>query len=100
MPSTQTLWRRSPRWASVRAFCREKSHFRHGACHAGTRLGAEHFDAWFARTAQKPYTRTVLFATVYALSQVVFVSSSLGTRSVSDHEDKRGALLISLYNKT
>jgi hypothetical protein len=36
-------------------------------------LGAEQLDAWFARTAQKPYTRTVLFSTVYAiLSQVVF----------------------------
>jgi hypothetical protein len=36
-------------------------------------LGAEQLDAWFAWTAQKPYTRTVLFSTVYeVLSQVVF----------------------------
>jgi hypothetical protein len=28
-------------------------------------LGAEQLDAWFARTAQKQYTRTVLFSTVY-----------------------------------
>jgi hypothetical protein len=30
-------------------------------------LGAEHLDAWFARTAQKQYTRTVLFSTAYDL---------------------------------
>ena len=36
-------------------------------------LGASQLDAWFARTAQKQYTRTVLFSTVYdVLSQVVF----------------------------
>jgi hypothetical protein len=36
-------------------------------------LGADQLDAWFARTAQKQYTRTVLFSTVYdVLSQVVF----------------------------
>ena len=36
-------------------------------------LGAEQRNAWFARTAQKQYTRTVLFSTVYdILSQVVF----------------------------
>jgi hypothetical protein len=27
-------------------------------------LGADQLDAWFARTAQKQYTRTVLFSTV------------------------------------
>ena len=36
-------------------------------------LGAEQRDAWFARTAQKPYTRPLLFSTVYEwLSPVVF----------------------------
>ena len=36
-------------------------------------LGTDQLDAWFARTAQKQYTRTVLFSTVYdILSQVVF----------------------------
>jgi len=36
-------------------------------------LGAEQLDAWYARTAQKQYTRTLLFSTVYdLLSQVVF----------------------------
>ena len=30
-------------------------------------LGADQLDAWFARTAQKQYTRTLLFSTVYAL---------------------------------
>jgi len=28
-------------------------------------LGADQLDAWFSRTAQKQYTRTVLFSTVY-----------------------------------
>ena len=28
-------------------------------------LGADQLNAWFARTAQKQYTRTVLFSTVY-----------------------------------
>jgi len=31
-------------------------------------LGAGQLDAWFARTAQKQYTRTVLFSTVYDIS--------------------------------
>src|SRR5882672_9416975 len=36
-------------------------------------LGADQLNAWFARTAQKQYTRTLLFSTVYdVLSQVVF----------------------------
>ena len=36
-------------------------------------LGAAQLDTSFPRTAQKPYTRTVLFSTVYdILSQVVF----------------------------
>lgn len=36
-------------------------------------LGADQLDAWFARTAQQPYTRTELVSTVSdILSQVVF----------------------------
>jgi hypothetical protein len=36
-------------------------------------LGADQLNAWFAQTAQKQYTRTLLFSTVYdVLSQVVF----------------------------
>jgi len=63
-------------------------------------LGAEQLDAWFARTAQKQYTRTVLFSTVYdLLSQVVFRIKPSVRAAYRDQEDKVGASLISLYNK-
>jgi len=63
-------------------------------------LGAEQLDAWFARTAQKQYTRTLLFSTVYdVLSQVVFRIKPSVRAAYRDHEDKVGASLISVYNK-
>jgi hypothetical protein len=63
-------------------------------------LGADQLDAWFARTAQQQYTRTVLFSTVYdILSQVVFRIKPSVRAAYRDHEDKVGASLISLYNK-
>jgi IS4 transposase len=63
-------------------------------------LGAEQLDAWFARTAQKQYTRTVLFSTVYdILSQVVFRIKPAVRAAYRAQEDKVGASLISLYNK-
>jgi hypothetical protein len=63
-------------------------------------LGADQLDAWFARTAQKQYTRTVLFSTVYdILSQVVFRIKPSVRAAYRDHEEKVGASLISLYNK-
>jgi hypothetical protein len=63
-------------------------------------LGADQLDAWFARTAQKQYTRTVLFSTVYdILSQVVFRIKPSVRAAYRDQEDKVGASLISLYNK-
>jgi hypothetical protein len=63
-------------------------------------LGADQLDAWFARTAQKQYTRTVLFSTVYdVLSQVVFRIKPSVRAAYRDHEDKVGVSLISLYNK-
>src|SRR5438874_8376514 len=63
-------------------------------------LGAEQLDAWFARTAQKQYTRAVLFSTVYdILSQVVFRIKPSVRAAYRDHEAKVGASLISLYNK-
>jgi IS4 transposase len=63
-------------------------------------LGADQLDAWFARTAQKQYTRTVLFSTVYdILSQVVFRIKPSVRAAYRDHEDQVGASLISLYNK-
>ena len=63
-------------------------------------LGADHLDAWFARTAQKPYTRTILFSTVYdILSQVVFRIKPSVRAAYRDHEDTVGASLISVYKK-
>lgn len=63
-------------------------------------LGAEHLDAWFARTAQKQYTRTVLFSTVYdILSQVVFRLKPSVRAAYREQEDTVGASLISVYNK-
>jgi hypothetical protein len=63
-------------------------------------LGADQLDAWFARTAQKQYTRTVLFSTVYdILSQVVFRIKPSVRAAYQDHKDQVGASLISLYNK-
>jgi len=63
-------------------------------------LGAEQLDTWFARTAQKQYTRTVLFSTVYdVLSQVVFRIKPSVRAAYRDREEKMGVSLISLYNK-
>jgi hypothetical protein len=63
-------------------------------------LGADQLDAWFARTAQKQYTRTVLFSTVYdVLSQVVFRIKPSVRAAYRDQEDKVGASLIALYTK-
>src|SRR5438128_11308418 len=63
-------------------------------------LGADELDAWFARTAQKQDTRTVLFSTVYdVLSQVVFRIKPSVRAAYRDQTDKVGASLISLYNK-
>ncbi len=55
-------------------------------------LGTEQLDAWYARTAQKQYTHTLLFATIYdLLSQAVFrIKPSVHT-AYRDHEEKIGA---------
>jgi hypothetical protein len=63
-------------------------------------LGADRLDAWFARTAQQQYTRTVLFSTVYDLrSQVVFRSKPSLRAASRDHENPVGASLISVYHQ-
>src|SRR5437667_12484018 len=63
-------------------------------------LGAEQLDAWFARTANKQYTRTLLFSTVYdLLSQVVFrIKPSVRAR-YRDRQDEEGACVMSAYTK-
>jgi hypothetical protein len=63
-------------------------------------LGANRLDAWFARTAQKQYTRTLLFSTVYdILCQVVFRIKPSVRAAYQDHAETAGASLISVYNK-
>jgi Transposase DDE domain len=63
-------------------------------------LGADQLDAWFARTAQKQYTRTLLFSTVYdLLSQVVFRIKPSVRAAYRERADDVGASLISVYNK-
>ena len=63
-------------------------------------LGADQLDAWFTRTAQKQYTRTLLFSTVYdLLSQVVFRIKPSVRAAYREREDDVGASLISVYNK-
>ena len=63
-------------------------------------LGADRLDAWFAQTAQKQSTRTLGFATVYAmLSQVVFRIKPLVRAAYQEHAETVGASLISVYNK-
>ena len=62
-------------------------------------LGADPLDAWFTRTAQKQYTRTWLFSTVYdLLSQVVFRIKPSVRAAYREREDDVGASLISVYN--
>jgi hypothetical protein len=63
-------------------------------------LGTDQLNAWFARTAQKQYPRTVLFSTVYdILSQVVFRIKPSVRAAYREQEDTVGASLISVYNK-
>ena len=63
-------------------------------------LGAAQLDAWFARTAQKQYTRTVLVSTVYdILSHVVFRITPSVRAAYREQEDTVGASLISVSKK-
>jgi hypothetical protein len=63
-------------------------------------LGAEQLDAWYARTAQKQYTRDLLFSTVYELlSQVVFRIKPSVHAAYRAHEDTVGTSIVSVYNK-
>ncbi|MGE3541532.1 MAG: hypothetical protein AB7N91_29380 [Candidatus Tectimicrobiota bacterium] len=63
-------------------------------------LDADQLDAWFARTAQKQYTRTVMFSTVYdTLRHVVFRITPSVRAAYRSQEDTVGASLISVDNK-
>jgi len=63
-------------------------------------LGTDRLDAWFAQTAQKQYTQTLWFSTVYdMLSQVVFRIKPSVCAAYQEHAETVGASLISVYNK-
>src|SRR5262247_3399103 len=63
-------------------------------------LGADRLDLWYERTAEKQYTRELLFSTVYDLmSQVVFcVQPSVRAAYLAQEADV-GTSIVSVYNK-
>jgi hypothetical protein len=63
-------------------------------------LGADRLDLWYRRTAQKQYTRALLFSTVYDLmSQVVFCVQPSVRAAYRAHGADVGTSIISVYNK-
>ena len=63
-------------------------------------LGAEQLDEWYARTAEKQYTRTLLFSTVYdLLSSVVFCFKPSVHAAYQEKEQEVGTSIASVYNK-
>jgi hypothetical protein len=63
-------------------------------------LGAEQLNQWYERTAQKQYTRDLMFSTVYDLmSQVVFRIKPSMHAAYLDHEADVGTSIVSVYNK-
>jgi IS4 transposase len=63
-------------------------------------LGADRLDQWYERTAQKQYTRALLFSTVYDLmSQVVFCVQPSVRAAYLAHEADVGTSIVSVYNK-
>jgi hypothetical protein len=63
-------------------------------------FGPDPLDLWYERTAQKQYTRTLLFSTVYDLmSQVVFRLQPSVYAAHRAHEAQVGTSVVSVYNK-
>jgi hypothetical protein len=63
-------------------------------------LRADQLNAWYERTAQKQYTRNLLFSTVYdLLSQVVFGIEPSVHAVYRHREDTIGTSLVSVDNK-
>jgi hypothetical protein len=63
-------------------------------------LGADRLDLWFERTAHKPYTRELLFSSVYDLmNQVVFCVQPSVRAAYQAHQDDVGASLVSVSNQ-
>jgi hypothetical protein len=62
-------------------------------------LGADRLDQWSERTAQKQYTRALLFSTVYDLmSQGVFCVQPSVRAAYLAHEAAVGTSIVSVYN--
>lgn len=63
-------------------------------------LGPDSLDWWYERTAQKQYTRELLFSTVYDLmSQVVFRLQPSVHAAYRAKEAQVGTSVVSVYNK-
>ncbi len=63
-------------------------------------LGADRLDLWYERTAQKQYTRQLLFSSVYDLmKQVVFCVQPSVRAAYQAQQDDVGTSLVSVYNK-
>ena len=63
-------------------------------------LGADRLDLWYERTAQKQYTRDLLFSSVYELmNQVVFCVQPSVRAAYQAHQNDVGTSLVSVYNK-
>ena len=63
-------------------------------------LSADRLDLWYARTAEKQYTRDLLFSTVYDLtSQVVFCVQPSVCAAYLAQEADVGTSIVSVYNK-
>ena len=63
-------------------------------------LSADRLDLWYERTAQKQYTRELLFSTVYDLMhQVVFCIQPSVRAAYQAQQDDVGTSLVSVYSK-
>ena len=62
--------------------------------------GADRLDLWYERTAQKQYTRDLLFSSVYDLMNQVVVGVQPSVRAAYQaHQHEVGTSLVSVYNK-
>src|SRR5437879_13857676 len=62
-------------------------------------LGADRLDLWYERTAQKQYTRDLLFSSVYDLmNQVVFCVQPSVRAAYQAHQNDVVTSLVSVYN--
>lgn len=63
-------------------------------------FGADQLDPFYERTAQKQYTRDLLFSTVYdLLSQVVFRIQPSVRAAYRAQQDDVATSVVSVYNK-